>query len=119
MSNSDDDLFPPDEPVRIKKKAATPLPGYGLVFSEAMAMQISELVASPFFKKLKETYSIKAKDRAARKCLNSAQNLEWLMYWKGMAAAADIFFLDLEATRQEFLAQSSDTNPKEEKKFKK
>lgn len=93
-----------------------PHAGKGLVFSEEFAEQISTFVASPFFKKLKRVYAPQAKDRAARYCLNSAQNTQWLMFYKGMAQSAHLFFADLEETRVAVLKRNTDP---EDRKFKK
>lgn len=121
MSNSknkDGELFEPDKPVQIKKNPPMPQPGYGLVFSDAQAQQIAEFVDSPLFKMLKRVYALQAKTRTARQSLQAAQNVEWLMYYKGIAAAADLFFNDLESTKDEYNKANSDADP-EDKKYKK
>lgn len=112
-----DEGFTPEKPILIKKNPPLPQPGYGLIFSEALAQQVSEFVDSPLFKTLKRVYALQAKDRTARQCLQGAQNTEWLMYYKGVAAAADIFFKDMEAAKKAYIDANSDE--KDDKKFKK
>lgn len=119
MSNSDGEdgpLLPADQPLRITRRLPLPHPGKGLIFSEAFAQEVSEFVASPFFKKLKRNYGLQAKDRAARNCLDSAQNTEWLMYWKGVAAASQLFFQDLREVHKSFVLANTE---RDERKYKK
>ena len=121
MSNSkkkDDEIFSPELPPQFKKNPPLPQPGYGLLFSEEQAQAISEFVATPLFKMLKRVYGLQAKDRAARQCLQGAQNVEWLMYYKGIAASADLIFKDLESTAKEYAKANDDSDP-EDKKYKK
>lgn len=115
MAN-DDGIFPEDDDLRIKKKPPIPRAGKGLVFSEEFAEQIAAFVASPLFKKLKRIYGLQAKDRAARMCLNSAQNTEWLMFYKGIAQSAHLFFADMEETRSSVIKRNTDPD---ETNFKK
>lgn len=105
MSNSkvDSDLHEvEDDNISILENAPIPQGGYGLVFSEAMAQEISEFTTTELFKKLKAIYGLQKKDRIARQCLNSAHNTEWLHYFKGMAAAVELFFNDMEKTAEAF-----------------
>lgn len=113
MSNSDENSD--SSPQITKRLPELPPPGYGLKFSEQQAQQITEFVKSPLFKMLKRVYGDQAKTRTARQCLSSAQNTEWLMYFKGIAAATDLFFTDLEKTADVFKKQTSD----DDKEFKK
>lgn len=122
MSNNKEDgdeIFTPEQPLKILKNPPLIPAGYGLLFNQAMAQEISEWVDQPLFKKLKKVYALQAKTRTARQTLNSAQNIEWLNYYKGIAAAADIFFKDMEMVREEYLKANSDGDRKVEKKFKK
>jgi len=119
MSNSDkgeEELIKPDQPVKILKNPPLPNAGYGLLFRQDLAQQISEFVSSSFYKRLKKTYALQAKDRAARIALNGANNMEWLSYYKGIAASTDLFFKDMEAAKEEYIKADSDETTK---KFKK
>ena len=88
---------------KIVLMADAPMPqaGYGLVFPEGLAQEISEWTTTDLFKKLKRYYGLQKKDIVARSALNNANNTEWLHYYKGMAAAGDLFFKDMEAVAQE------------------
>lgn len=109
----DDDYLKPK--IDITSNPRIVEPGYNLQFSEQLAQEISEFVSSPLFKKLKKVYGLQAKDRVARQCLNSANNTEWLHYYKGMAAATNIFFNDLEAVRTEILKQDKESDRKQKR----
>lgn len=102
------------EKVLLMEDAPVPQSGYGLIFSEQMAQEISEFVHSDLFKKLKRNYALQKKDRIARQALQGAQNLEWLFYFKGMAAAVDLFFKDMEAVSKE-LKDDDDESEAEDK----
>jgi len=117
-SNKDNDtsLFPAEQPLKIRKYPPLPQAGYGLVFSDAVAQEISEFVDSPVYRKLKKIYALQAKDRAARTALNSAQSMEWLSYYKGMAASADLFFKDMDATKKAYIERNADSESKRHKK---
>lgn len=114
-SNKEDGMFPPDQPVKLAKRPPLPHAGYGLVFSEALAQEISEFVGSPLFKKLKKIYGLQAKDRAARMAINNANTVEWLHYYRGVAAAGQMFFEDMEKTHEAFLAATTDPEDKDSK----
>lgn len=118
MSNSKDS-FDPELPVMIKKNPPLPIPGYGLVFSESLAQEISEFVGSPLFKKLKRAYALQRKDSIARRTLQSAQNVDWLMYYKGQASAVDLFFNDMEATKKVYLETNGEKVDKKQSSYKK
>lgn len=117
-SNKDNDtsLFPAEHPLKIRKYPPLPQPGYGLIFSQAVAQEISEFVDSPIYRKLKKIYGLQAKDRAARTALNNAQSIEWLSYYRGIAASADLFFKDMEAAKKAYLEANSDSTSKRHKK---
>lgn len=122
MSNSknkDEEIFPEEAPIAIEKNPPLPQSGYGLIFSEQQAQVISEFVASPLFKMLKRVYGLQAKDRAARQCLQGANSMEWLMYYKGIAASADLFFKDMENAHKAFIAANTDEDEKNTRKHKK
>lgn len=112
-----DEEFMPQE-AKIVKRQPQLQAGYGLVFSEALAQQISEFVESPLFKQLKSNYGLQARTRAARQALSSAQDVEWLMFYKGVAAASQLFFNDLKQVKEAYLKANSDPDP-DAKKFKK
>ena len=118
MSNSKDS-FDPEQPVVIKKNPPLPMPGYGLIFSESLAQEISEFVATPLFKKLKRAYALQRKDSIARRTLQSAQNVEWLMYYKGQASAVSLFFDDMEAVKKAFLDEHGEKSDRKESSYKK
>lgn len=118
MSNSN----PPDglheldtEKVLLMEDAPVAQSGYGLIFSEATAQEISEFVHGDLFKKLKRNYALQKKDRIARQALNSAHNTEWLHYFKGMAAAVDLFFKDMESIAKELKKDDDNDNDTDEK----
>ena len=121
MSNSKDRLDGDHEvvedSVRISTNAPIPQPGYGLYFSEQLAQAISEFTTTDLYKQLKANYALQKKDRIARQALNSAQNTEWLHYYKGMAAAVDLFFKDMESVAAAVI--KTDDDDKSERKFKK
>lgn len=121
MSNSDkedlDNEYTPG-PAQIVKRQPQLQAGFGLVFSESMAQRISEFVEDPLFKDLKKVYVLQAKTRAARQALSSAQNIEWLMFYKGVAAASQLFFNDLIQVKEAYNKANSDPDP-EAKKHKK
>lgn len=112
-----EEIFAPDQPVQIKKNPPLPQPGYGLIIREDLAQLISEFVDSPLFKKLERAYKLQALDRIGRMCLQSAQNVEWLMYYKGGAAYTKMFFDDMKQIKKSFIAKNSDSDP-DAKKFK-
>ncbi len=92
--------------------APTPQSGYGLIFPTELGAEIAEFVNSDLFKKLKRHYLLQKNDIIARSALNSAQNLEWLFYFKGMAAAVQLFFKDMEAVAKE-VNKDEDTDDSE------
>lgn len=105
MSNSKVDNIPIEEieenEIILMVDAPTPQSGYGLVFPTSMAAEIAEFTTTDLFKKLKKYYGLQKKDIVARSALNNANNTEWLHYYKGMAAAVDLFFKDMEAVAKE------------------
>lgn len=121
MSNSNiEDHALEDENISVQPNAPTPQPGYGIAFDEGLAQAVSEFTKDDLFKKLKSNYALQKKDRIARQCLNSAQNTEWLHYFKGMAAAVDLFFSDMENVAKEYQkANSDDDTESSDKKQKK
>lgn len=121
MSNSENKEKLDDLHIEITPDNFIPHGGYGIIFSEEMAQRISEFVASDFYKLLKKTYPLQKKDKIARQALQGANNTEWLHYFKGMAAAVDLFFQDMEAVHKEFVKANSDEDdkPKGEAQFKK
>jgi len=118
MSNSKELGIPIEEieenEIILMAEAPTPQSGYGLFFSTEMAAKIADLVGTDIFKNLKRNYALQKKDIIARQTLNSAQNTEWLMYYKGMAAAVDLFFKDMEAVAKE--VNKDDDAPEEDSK---
>ncbi len=114
MSNSKVDNIPIEEieenEIILMTDAPTPQSGYGLIFSTAFAAEITEFTTTDLFKKLKKHYALQKKDIIARQSLNSAQSMEWMMYYKGMAAAVDLFFKDMIAVAKEVNGDDKDTD---------
>ncbi len=111
MSNSNDDHQLQDEKIVLMQDAPIPQGGYGLVFSEEMAAEISQFTETKLFKDLKRIYGLQKKDNIGRQCLQSANDEKWLHYFKGMAACVDLFFKDMESTAKEYRkAQGTDTD---------
>ena len=122
MSNSSDRLdadHEVEESVALSPNAPIPQPGYGLIFTEQAAQEISEFVASDLFRQLKSNYALQKKDRIARQALNSAHDVQWLHYFKGMAAAVDLFFKDMESIAGEYMKSEGDSETRSERKYKK
>lgn len=105
MSNSRELGIPIEEieenEIILMTEAPTPQSGYGLFFSTEMAAKIAEFTESDLFKNLKRSYSLQKKDIIARSALNNAHDEKWLHYYKGMAAAVDLFFNDMKAVAKE------------------
>lgn len=99
-----------DDVITLLENAPVPQGGYGLIFSESMAQAIAEFTASELYKKLKSNYALQKKDRIARQALNSAHDVQWLHYYKGMAAAVDLFFRDMESVSEEYKKQQGDAD---------
>jgi len=102
---------------KIVLMADAPMPqaGYGLVFPEGLAQEISEWTTTDLFKKLKRYYGLQKKDIIARSAINNAHDVAWLHYYKGMAAIVDLFFKDMEAVAKEYQKRDAkDTDSDEE-----
>lgn len=97
MSSSKDDGV--DLVISKSKPKLTP-PGYEIQLSTEQAILIAEFVDSPVFKVLKSVYAAQRKDHIARGGLNSAQTVEQLFYFKGMAAELVRFFKNLEGVKK-------------------
>jgi hypothetical protein len=109
------DSEPSEISIKPKVKKMAPL-GYKIELTEANAQVLAEFVGSPAYHVLKKVFVRQRRDQIARTALNSAETVERLQYFKGMAAELILLFQVLQDVKKAYAAERTD---KADKLYKK
>lgn len=98
MSNSTDS----DSVLTVTKRQTkfTP-PGYDIVLTETQTEQLLEIMAAPGWNVLKNVVVFQRKDHIARKALATANSIDQLQYFRGMAAELQTLMVTMKNLKKE------------------